>query len=617
MSYEPCENPNCKSCGRPHPNCRCYADGGFVSDADFKPDAAPSPDFIPDNQFKPDAVSASPDFVADKDFVPDQDDSEKYSSTGQMIKTGLEGAAQGLIGPLAPLIETKVMGVDPQDIAGRAKENPLTHGVAEAGTFAGSMFTGLGEAGLLAKGVGAAGKAAEVAAKAAELGKVGSTLLKGAVEGSALASSDEITKAILGKPDADHSIPVSNALLHVGAAGLMGAATGGLFTLGQGIIGKGLAAANGEKIANGVSKYLTDVGKSGDPLGKFGVTDKINQALTKGAAGAIGSKVGAITGNPYTGIATYEAAEKALSPMIEKLTGKPIGKANKYVAQAFIKGAMENQAAGVPNAIHYVNQVGKGLQKSLTGIEALFKAGGAQLAPDVSEGAAESLKQFIKDGQVDEQAKNQTQSDANAQQPFAHGGIVEDASQPADHFSAIFPEQSALLSAAKGRISGYLNNLRPADHPQKLAFDSNPPDTDKHRTYNKAIDIAVNPLKILDRVNKGNLTPEDMQHFVGLYPEVHSMLSQKMTERIMKAQAADEKPSYTKRQAMSLFLGAPLDSTLTPQSIQAAQGVYAMKKAAAQQQVPTKNKKGTSALSKVSENYQTAAQGRAERQQKQ
>src|ERR1700690_615034 len=30
MIGEPCKNPNCKSYGQPHPNCRCYAEGGVV-----------------------------------------------------------------------------------------------------------------------------------------------------------------------------------------------------------------------------------------------------------------------------------------------------------------------------------------------------------------------------------------------------------------------------------------------------------------------------------------------------------------------------------------------------------------------------------------------------------
>lgn len=30
MAYEPCNNPQCPSYGKPHPNCRCYAHGGAV-----------------------------------------------------------------------------------------------------------------------------------------------------------------------------------------------------------------------------------------------------------------------------------------------------------------------------------------------------------------------------------------------------------------------------------------------------------------------------------------------------------------------------------------------------------------------------------------------------------
>src|SRR6202035_4649539 len=75
-----------------------------------------------------------------------------YESVGQQAITGLEGAVQGLAGPLATLAETHILGVDPKDIAARAAANPWTHGIAEGATMAGSLALGVGEAGLIAKG---------------------------------------------------------------------------------------------------------------------------------------------------------------------------------------------------------------------------------------------------------------------------------------------------------------------------------------------------------------------------------------------------------------------------------------------------------------------------------
>lgn len=606
MSNQPCKNPNCHSCGQPHPNCRCYsfADGGTVLPAyeDTEPIHAESthgtlPKF---EDTEPVHQEALPKFEDTEPVAAD-----KYGTLEQQVKTAGEGALQGVLGPLAIPAEERFLGVKREDIAGRSKANPWTHGISEAGGLAGSMLSGYGEGAAIAK---IAGAVPEIAA----LGKIGSGIIKGAIEGMSFAGSDEITKAMLNQPGSDPETPVSAALLHVGAAGLMGSAAGGIFSLGDGIIGKGIETLGHEKTQAAVEKYLLRVAETGDPLGKLGIKEKINHGISSSISGPLAAKTG-------TGWLGYDFFQKQIRPTIEKITDKPIQKANSYITDAIIKSTLENTPGGVSNAIHYATQIGKGVQKVNHAMDALFKTGAAQLSSPISEYQKSQLEKFIEDGQVNQQMQNEMQTQDKSPQPFAEGGMVTppnpQVSRQPDSFSKIFPEQNTLLNAAKGRISKYLNSLRPLPNQPKLAFDAKPSDTEAKKTYNRALDFAVNPMKIMDHVNKGDLTPEDMIHFKSLYPEVHKHLSQEMTKRIVKAQLNDEKPSYTKRQSMSLFMGASLDGSVTPQAIQAAQGVFMQKQAP--QQPPGKNKKGTSSLTKVSQNYQTDAQARDLRKQSQ
>ncbi len=88
------------------------------------------------------------------------------------------------------------------------------------------MLYGVGEAGLIAKG------ASKIVPKSIPMlgevfGKIGSAALTSAVEGMALQTSDEITRSMLGQGDPE--APVSSALAHIGAAGLLTAVTGGMF----------------------------------------------------------------------------------------------------------------------------------------------------------------------------------------------------------------------------------------------------------------------------------------------------------------------------------------------------------------------------------------------------
>lgn len=174
-----------------------------------------------------DQSAAPPQAPADFDSM--QDDSDKYGTPGQQSITALEGAAQGIAGPLATLGETKLLGVDPADIRGREAANPLLHGAAETVGFVGSALTGVGEASVLAK----IGEGAKVAAGLGELGEGASLAQKAAAgavsqaaEFATMQAGDETSKMILQDPDTS----AQTALGNIGLAAALGGATGGFMS---------------------------------------------------------------------------------------------------------------------------------------------------------------------------------------------------------------------------------------------------------------------------------------------------------------------------------------------------------------------------------------------------
>jgi hypothetical protein len=576
----PCQNKECPSYGQEHPNCRCFAEGGEVTISPDDVEVSPQPQSvaIPDSDVE--IVGASPEISPDDvEIAPAE---SKYQSGMQKGIAVAEAMGRGIAGPLATGAE-RLLGVPEEDIRGRIDENKALATSTELGTFAASMYFGVGEAGLLAKGAGAL-------AKASGLGKIGTTLLKGAIETASFAGSDEITKALIGKGDPEH--PVSSALLNVGFAGIMGATGAGVFTLGRGIMGAGLEKITNAKMVERFEKLIEKIAGSGDPLKELGVTRKAINYLTASGAASGSAVVTAKTGNVGLGLMAYEPLKKALQPTVEKITGKAASKANPYITDAFIKSMLTNSASGLPNAIHYATEVAKGMMKTNNALDLLFKAGAPKAADPITQGAKDMVRSFIEDGQVDKQLENTSQELSQPQSMFAKGGEVTKP-ENSNHFATIFPEQNTLLNTAKARISGYLNSIRPLPYQSKLPFDSRRPDKIRERTYDNAIEYAVNPMKILHKMNSGRLTLEDMKHFTSMYPEVHRTLSTQITKRIIEAQLAGEKPSYAKRQAMSLFLGAPLDSSFTPASIQAAQAVFQKKKAMQQPPMPGPQKKGS------------------------
>lgn len=154
---------------------------------------------------------------------------EKYGTPGQMVQAAVEGAAEGVIGPLAPLIQ-KQLGVKEEDILGRRQENPITFGTGQALGLGGSMILGTGLGSMMAKTGKKAADIVGLSSKAVEaaplLHKVGSSAVTQAAEMVVLQSNDEIAKMILNDPNTS----VESAISNIGLSAVLGGAGGGFIT---------------------------------------------------------------------------------------------------------------------------------------------------------------------------------------------------------------------------------------------------------------------------------------------------------------------------------------------------------------------------------------------------
>jgi hypothetical protein len=167
------------------------------------------------------------------------EDVSKYETPGQLALTAVEGVAEGLAGPLAPLLQTE-LGQNPDDIRARAALNPITKGVGEATGLGIGMFTGTGEAAVMSKAGQAITKAAGLAEKTSTIGKIGSKIVQEAVENMVQQGSDEISKVILKDPEASMQSAIGNIGLAGVLGGTLGGAMGGVSELWKNTAGKKL-----------------------------------------------------------------------------------------------------------------------------------------------------------------------------------------------------------------------------------------------------------------------------------------------------------------------------------------------------------------------------------------
>lgn len=551
---------------------------------------------------------------------------DKYSTPGQQLGTVAEGVAQGVAGPLATAAELGlsklgVPGLSAEDQAGRVQANPVEHGLAEATGLLGSAIAGVGEAGLIAKGLT---KILPLAAESSAFAKIGSTVVKGMLEAGLVQGGDEMSNAMLGK--ADPTAPVAAALTHMGAAALLGGISSGVFsTIGQAST-KGLQALEDAKMGTKAQQFLTGFGaasKGEDAIDSLmalhdSAGSKVPTALkmgmdayTQGIASTVDKAVDlAVTATGVsTGGLTGFIAGRALAPMIEAIIDKPITRAaQKIVAPAVARVLSSGDTNGLWQVLDYATKVSKGVQQMTEATNSIFKYGSQQAANsyEVSERDKQQLKDFIEQGGVNKQLENSMTGQDQSTPQYAEGGHV-DPIRP-DPIAQHFPEQNVMLSTAKGRISNYLNSIRPLD-PQGLAYDRPAKDHVKERAYDRALDIALKPLSITKHIKSGTLQAADLAHLQAMYPEIRQQLSSGIMKKITEGKLNEDKmPNYKTRLSLSLFMGAPLDSSMTPSSIMAAQQAIAPPPQAQQGQQQGKTKKGTTNLGKSNKSYQTPEQ---------
>lgn len=604
------------------------------SQAQPQPLAAPAKSPLMFDDLKADNSPLMFDDLKD-DVAPEkaQADINKYETTGQRALTAIEGASEGMAGPLATLAERGlhklgVPGLSNEEIAGRRSVNPGVFAASQAAGVVGGMLTGTGEAALIAKGLGAF-KALNLAKEASAFAKIGSAALKNSIQAGLFQGGDEITKGLIGQGDPE--APVATALSHIGGAMLLGGFMGGGLTATGLTASKGLSMLENNKAGTALTDMMTGYGLKGTsntvPVAKE-VLDTLmqNKNIQRGAAladfaekhaartvadiggGIVGSHIHPLLG-PVTGFIT----DKVIRGIgLDKLGNKIAAKGNAYIGPMVLRAASTGRVKNMAQLMDYANALNKGNTGIAKGIDSIFKAGSNE-ALDFSHPIPmrDKLEKYIENGGADAEIRDLANSPDETPQAFAKGGRVQPTQTQPNSIAEHFPEQAALLSAAKIRISNHLNSVRPLPNVSKLPYDGEYKDPQKKRDYHKVLDLALQPLSILKKIKSGSLVPTDMAHFTQMYPELHSHLSNKLTQRIIKGQLNKEtKPPYHVRQAMSLFLGSSLDSTLTQPNMMAAQNVFAMQKAQKSAPAGADTKNG---LDKIGQGMRTAEQARTQR----
>lgn len=174
------------------------------------------------------------------------------------------------------------------------------------------------------------------------------------------------------------------------------------------------------------------------------------------------------------------------------------------------------------------------------------------------------------------------------------------------------PEEDGAHGLALTQSLGYLASIRPGKD-KELPLDSEVPiDPIKKAEYDRALEIAEQPLIVFKSINDGTLTQQDVTHLSSMFPSYYGMMQEKIMNELM-----DEKRptiSMKKQMMLSLFMGSPLTSSLEPQNIQSAQtylsGIEQQKAQKQQAMQEQALKGGGKSLTKLAAEAQTPQQKR-------
>lgn len=313
-------------------------------------------------------------------------------------------------------------------------------------------------------------------------------------------------------------------------------------------------------------------------LGKTSFSGKI--------ADELGKKYGNTALAMAVGAFTHSGVAGALS-VLGKIGLKEGADGARLALLKFLSSAERTNAEGFVAAAKLADATVKGEKALNASVSSVFSPGEKNVIKFPDAASRDALKEQV---------------DAVLQEP---GKLLEMGGQ-AGHYA---PEHGAAIGAMATRNLQYLASLKPNLDPLGPLDKPRVASKDEEAKYNRALDIAQQPLIIVDAIKDGSLTLQDIKHIKTMYPELSNRISEKLTAELIKHQSEDKVLKYKTKIALSAWAGQPLDSSMSQQAISANQFTYmSMPAPQAAKGTPAK---ASSALNKIGSANMTLQQSRS------
>lgn len=536
-------------------------------------------------------------------FTPDEaqpnPDVEKHDTIAGQVATAALGAANSMTAGLGSkaLDASGILSAEEQ--RNMREANPISYGVGNVGgLFSGPMGEGIAAAGAGAKALLGGGVAGSTAALAAESALVQTT--------------DEVAKAMMKDPNQT----LQTAAVDVGLAGILG----GAFGAAGGLTGKGLQKVADSKFGEFLGDFRNRLAQHVEPAS---YTSRINPDYIKPFSPAFKDAEMFIKGEevpkPPMSTENLSLGEKAADAFMKsKLTGEGVGAALGHSTGIPLGGWLGARTLG-PTLDAVIKPIIRGMvnpesflvankltDSYLTGVASMVKAAKAVFNPamEVLPGALATTKEnrdSIRD------ALKTFQDDPHS--ILKAGGTLESS----------MPDHNVAVGQLMGQAVQHLTSIQPKPSGGKSPLDSEiAPTKGQQSMFDRSLNIANQPLTVLQHIKDGTLMSNDLKTFMAVSPALHQPLSSALVKQMIEHKAKGEPIPYRTRAGLSLFMGQPMDSTMSPMALQSVQNGFHPPQPVNQAQKGSKKppQSGLNKLSQISSQTQTAEQSREARRNK-
>lgn len=341
-----------------------------------------------------------------------------------------------------------------------------------------------------------------------------------------------------------------------------------------------IVSGEGQEKIKGIMALVANLPKKMNPSGTAKTLDSLWKHIP-------GSTIGLAAM-----LAGHNPVVSAIVGKLAEYLGREAPDAVKLGLLKFLGSNKPIQAEGFKSMVGMINQMTKGESALNKGVKAVIDSS-REILPEAAiptESDNQRLDNKLKKLQLNPQAMINT------------GGAL----------GTYMPEhQTALGTTAAGAVN-FINSQRPGNVQQNPLDMPIAPSKQQKAEYNDVLSMANKPLTVLNMIKQGTITPKKVATFQSLYPSMYKNLQGKLMKEISDAHNEGKLIPYKTRMGLSLFLNQPMDSTMTPASIQAAQPAPPQQLQAQGGSTPQKPLTGPqgTALRKYSNPAQTQEQAR-------